>query len=167
VDWRKNNEAAGFLKDVTRDVAGDRMAVEHKPISKRAWYLTHTLKDIKGFSDLPKAELDAKLKSLQALGDQFQDEVSTIDYVPLAVLPEVMDRIPSGTVANLVRADLPEKPQSITHQMLIVVRDGKHYVRHAAYGKTMEEQPAYKFFQRYDHAAWPVVGINLEQILNR
>jgi len=167
VDWRKNNEAAGFLKDITRDVAGDRMAVGHKLISKHAWYISHTLSDIKGFSDLPKEELDAKLESLRRLGEQFQDEVSTIAYVPLAVLTTVLDRIPSGTVANLVRADRPDKPQSITHQMLIVVRDGKHYVRHAAYGKAMEELPVDQFFHRYDGASWPVVGVNLEQILNR
>ena len=167
VDWRDNNEAAGFLKDITRDAAGDRTVVMHKLISKRAWYISHTLNDIKGFSDLPKTELDAKLKRMQTLSEQFKDQVSTIAYVPLAALPEVMDKIPSGTVANLVRENLPDKPQSITHQMIIVVRDGQHYVRHAAYGKTMEEQPADKFFSRYDNAAWKVVGINLEQVLGR
>jgi hypothetical protein len=167
VDWRANNEAAGFLKDVTRDVAGDGMKVEHKLISKRAWYVAHTTDDIKGLGGLPKPAAEAKLKALQALGGQFQDEVSTEDYVPLAMLPQVLDRIPSGTVANLVRADLPGKAQVITHQMLIVRRDGKTFVRHAAYGKTMEEQPADSFFHRYDKASWPVVGINLEQILDR
>ncbi|MCX5795859.1 MAG: DUF1460 domain-containing protein [Elusimicrobia bacterium] len=166
-DWRVNNEAAGFLKDITRDVAGGRAMVMHKRISKRAWYLTHTFNDIKGFSDLPKPELEAKLKRMRELGAQFQDEVSTITYVPLAALAQVMDRIPSGTVANLVREDLPDKPQAITHQMLIVAKDGKRFVRHAAYGKTMEEQPADKFFSRYDNAAWKVVGVNLEQILAR
>jgi hypothetical protein len=139
----------------------------HKLISKRAWYISHTLNDIKGFSDLPKPDLDAKLKRMQALSAQFQDEVSTIAYVPLAVLPDVLDRIPSGTVANLVRENLPDKPQAITHQMLIVVKDGKRFVRHAAYGKTMEEQPADKFFSRYDGVSWRVVGVNLEQILPR
>jgi hypothetical protein len=167
VDWRSNNETAGFLKDITRDVAGDRMAVEHKLISKRAWYISHTINDIKGFSDLPKPELDAKLKRMQELGREFQDEVSTINYVPLAILPEVLDRIPSATVVNLVREDRPDKPVAITHQMLIVVKDGKRFVRHAAFGKTMEEQPADKFFQRYADSSWPVVGVNLEQIIGR
>ena len=167
VDWRRNNEAAGFLQDITADVAGDRMEVVHKLISKRAWYISHDLSDIKGFSDLPQADRDAKLMSLRELGEKFQDEVSTITYVPLAILPQVMDRIPSGTVANLVREDLPDKPQSITHQMLIVVRNGERCVRHAAYGAAVEEQPAQDFFQSYNDASWRVLGVNLEQILDR
>ncbi|MDD5629088.1 MAG: DUF1460 domain-containing protein, partial [Elusimicrobia bacterium] len=140
VDWRDRNEAAGFLKDITREVAGGRTEVAHKLISKRAWYTAHTLKDIKGFADLTKPELEAKLQRMRELGEGFQDQVSTITYVPLAVLPGVLDRVPSGTVANLVREDLPDKPQAITHQMLIVVKGGRRLVRHAAYGKTVEEQ---------------------------
>jgi hypothetical protein len=167
VDWRSNNEAAGFLKDITRDVAGDRTVVMHKLISKRAWYLSHTLDNVKGFSNLSPLELDAKLKRLQEFGAQFQDEVSTIAYVPLAILPEVLDAIPSATVLNLVREDRPDKPVAITHQLLIVVKDGMRFVRHAAAGKAMEEQPADQFFHRYDGTSWTVVGVNLEQILNR
>ena len=167
VDWRSNNEAAGFLKDITADVAGGRTGVEHKLISKRAWYASHILSDIKGFSDLPPAQLEAKLQRLQKIGERFQDEVSTITYVPLPILAQVMDRIPSGTVANLVREDLPDHPQTITHQMLIVIKDGRRFVRHAAYGKAVEEAPAEDFFRRYDGASWRVVGVNLELILDR
>ena len=167
VDWRNNNEAAGFLKDITREVAGDRTTVMPKRISKRAWYASRTLNDVKGFSDLPKQELEAKLKRLQELGAQFQDEVSAIAYVPLAALPQALDRIPSATVVNLVREDRPDQPVAITHQLLIVVKDGKRFVRHASYGKEVEEQPADRFFSRYDRASWRVVGVNLEQILGR
>ena len=167
VDWRASLEAEGFLKEITRDVAGDRTGVVHKPISKRAWYTAHTMKDVKGFADLSPAEREAKLKRMQEAGAQFKDEISTITYVPLAVLPEVKDRIPSGTVANLVREVRPDKPVAITHQMLIVVKDGRRVVRHANYGGVMEEVPFDEFFARYAKASWRVLGANLEQILEK
>ncbi|MBI5240447.1 MAG: DUF1460 domain-containing protein [Elusimicrobia bacterium] len=167
VDWRASLEAAGFLKEITRDVAGGRTGVIHKPISKRAWHTAHTLQDVKGFADLTQPELEAKLKRMQELGAQFQDEISTITYVPLAVLPEVLDRIPSATVGNLVREVRPDKPVAITHQILFVVKDGRRFVRHANYGHEVEEVPAEKFFARYDGASWRVLGVNLEQVRDR
>ena len=166
-DWLPNNQAAGLLKDISLEVAGTRAEVSHKRISKRAWHAGHTLKDVKGFPDASAAEQEARLKRMQELGRQFEDAVSTVPYVPLALVPELLDRIPSGTIANLVRANLPDKPVVITHQMLIVVKGGQRFVRHAASGKAVEDQPAQEFFQRYAKASWPVVGLNLDQIRDR
>jgi hypothetical protein len=66
-----------------------------------------------------------------------------------------------------VREDRPDKPVAITHQMLVVVKDGKRFIRHANYGGTVEEVPLDKFFARYAGASWRVAGVNLEQVLER
>ncbi|MFA6003035.1 MAG: N-acetylmuramoyl-L-alanine amidase-like domain-containing protein [Elusimicrobiota bacterium] len=161
-DWLPNNIAAGFLKDITRDVAGDQVGYVRKLISKRAWYAAKTAGDLAGFSG-SSDQTAARLSRLQAAGQGFADQISTVAYVPLAAIPEVLDRIPSGAVACLVREDRPDKPVVVTHQMFIISRDGKRYVRHAASGKTVEDVPALEYFTRFAASSWRVLGINLTQ----
>ena len=167
VDWRANNEAAGFLREITRDVAGDLAQVIHKPIDKKTWYETRSMADIKGFPS--EVEGAALLARLREAGKDFEVQVATVVFVPWDVLPSVLDRIPNGTVANVVREVLPDKGQVITHQTLIVVKDGKRYVREAAYGRAVEETPALERIQRFvgsnAGAKWKTVGFNLEKIL--
>lgn len=164
-DWIANNVRAGFLRDITRDVAGDRTRLAHKLISKRDWYASKTREDLKGFSGASPEELEEKLKRFRELGRQFQDEVSTVPYVPIDMLFSVIDKIPSGTIANLVREDVPDKPILISHQVLIIEKDGGKYVRHAAYEKKVEDVPALKYFDRYAGAKWRLIGINLNRII--
>ena len=56
---------------------------------------------------------------------------------------------------------------NLQNQISTVKEERRQSVDNQAYGKTMEEQPAEEFFHSYDGASWPVVGVNLEQILNR
>ncbi len=42
-DWIPNNIAAGFLKDITREIAGSKAQEARKLISKRQWYRAKTI----------------------------------------------------------------------------------------------------------------------------
>ena len=46
---------------------------------------------------------------------------------------------------------------------LLIVKDGRRILRHAAAGKSVEDVPALEYFRRYDKASWRVLGVNLAQ----
>ncbi len=163
-DWLPNNIAAGYLQDITRDVAGPLTRLATKRISKRAWYLAKTTADLEGFSGATAAEKQQALARWRALASHYTDQVSTLPYVPVADLPGVLAKIPSGTIANLVRADLPDKPVMISHQLFIIQEGGAAYVRQASYGRFVEDIPALDYFRRYAHSSWPLLGVNLDAI---
>ncbi|HBT63026.1 MAG TPA: hypothetical protein DEB40_14910, partial [Elusimicrobia bacterium] len=117
------------------------------------------------FSHDSAAQSESRLQDLHKAGELYADEISTVAYLPLEALPAALDRIPSGAVANLVREDQPDKPVLITHQLFIVVKDGRRWVRHAASGRAVEEQPALDYFSRCSNSAWRVKGVNLNEII--
>lgn len=163
-DWLPNNIAAGFIQDVTREVAGERAAAARKLISKRNWYAAKISDDLSGLEALAPARRAARLRELRALGRGLPDAVAEIPYIPLELLPELAGRIPSGTIVSVVREDRPDKPTLVSHMGLLIVKDGVPYFRHAAAGKTVEDVPALEYVRRQEGASWRVLGLNLARL---
>jgi len=162
LDWIPHNVWAGYLRDITADVAGTDAVEVSKTISKREWYLAKTTASFEGrFSEEEKRRL---LPQWRALGAQFPDERAALTIVPMAALHRALPRIPSGTVANLVRADQPDKPTMVSHQVLLIKKKDGWYVRHAAFGKAVEDDPIDAYFQRYAGSSWPLLGLNLNAL---
>jgi hypothetical protein len=161
-DWVPNNIRAGYLRDVTLEVAG-RDAVEvSKVVSKREWYLHKSLVNFEGqFSEEYKQR---SLSKLQALGEQFPDERAALTVLPIRALAGALPRIPSGTIANLVRTDKRGIDTIVSHQVLLIKKNEGWYVRHASTGKMVEDDSIVGYFQRYEGAAWPLIGLNLNVI---
>jgi hypothetical protein len=158
LDWVPNNVRAGYLRDITSEVAG-RDAIEmSKTVSKRDW-LRKSMVSFEGqFSEEEKRRL---LPKLQALGERFRDERATLTVLPVHALPRAMARIPSGTIANLVRADQPGEESIVSHQVLLIKKNDGWCVRHAASGKIVEDDPIFETFARYKGSSWPLIGLNL------
>ncbi len=160
VDWIPNNEKAGFIRDITRELAGSRTRTATKTISKRAWYAAKTEKDLDG--PFTAAEKPAVLARFRQLGKDLPDDQARLDYVPFGDLPETLPRVPNGSIASLVRADDPKKIVLVSHQVLIVDQNGVKYVRHAAFGKDVREGPALQYFQQYAGSSWPLLGLHID-----
>lgn len=161
VDWLPNNLKAGYLRDVTRRVAGRRTAWAFKTISKRAWYLAKSTTDLEGFAAEPEAERAARVERWRAKGASYKDESARLPYVALEDLPELAASIPSGTVASVVREALEDKPVIVTHQGLVIQKPGATVLRHAAFGKQVEDVPLLEYAGRFKDAKWRVLGLNL------
>jgi hypothetical protein len=159
-DWVPKLVWAGYLRDITRQVAGDKTVGLVKKVSKREWYTKMSTSNIEGrFTPAEKAK---RLPALQALGESMQDQNAALDILPMDALPEALPRIPTGTIANLVREPLPDKPTMVSHQVLLIkAKDGGTLVRHAASGKAVVEQPALEYFYKYFNSKWRLVGLNL------
>jgi hypothetical protein len=158
LDWLPNNVRAGYLHDITSDVAGRNAVKISKTISKREWYLRKSLVSLEGgFTEEEKQRLVPKL---QHLGEQFPDERATLTVLPVEALPLALADIPSGTIANLVHADQTDKETIVSHQVFLIKKSDGWYVRHAAFGKAVEDDPI-DILNRYKDSSWRLIGLNL------
>lgn len=163
-DWVPNNVGAGYLEDITQEVAGSKTRTATKVISKRAWYAAKNAGDFKGqpgFSFDEKARL---LPRWRALGASKPDQKVSLPYVPAADVASLISRIPSGTIANLVREDRPDKPVLVSHQVLLIRRGETLYVRHARYGRVVEDAPLLDYLAIFAGSKWPLLGLNLNRV---
>lgn len=163
-DWLPNNIAAGFLRDITAEVAGPAARSVAKTISKRAWYAAKTEADLAGFdAESPEARA-GRAARLRALGENIPDQRAAINYVPLEELPRLLNSIPHGTVVSLVREDRADKPTLVSHQFFIF--DGRRgkIIRHAAQGKQVMDADAAQYIAGLAGAKWRVLGFNLAQV---
>ncbi|MBI4346008.1 MAG: DUF1460 domain-containing protein [Elusimicrobia bacterium] len=163
-DWIPNNMEAGFLSDVTVKVADRKVQWVFKTIRKREWYVAKSTADLEGFSDEPEAQRVARVERWRERGREINDVVARLPYVPLEHLAELGPAIPSGAVGSVIRADLPDRPVVVTHQVLVLQTPGGPIVRHAAYGKQVQDEPLDAYFAKFKDAKWRVLGLNLTTI---
>ncbi|MBI4386704.1 MAG: DUF1460 domain-containing protein [Elusimicrobia bacterium] len=164
-DWIPNNISTGFLKDITRLVGGGQTRIATKVIDKTAWYAAKTEGDLAGFEKALPKERRRRLARMRELGARFQTQRAELPYVPVDVLPQVLDRVPNGTIANLVREDAPDKPLMVSHQVFLILKGRAWYVRHAALAREVEDVPLADYFRKYASYKWRLLGVNLNSVV--
>jgi len=144
--WIPNNIRAGFLVDITRQLGGGRTAVASKRLGPDVWK-------------------KSRAKNLPPLTPEMIP-VGTfeIPVIPIAVVPDLVDQIPNGSVLSIVRADFRSIPFRVTHQGLVVRKNGRTYLRHAGragYNRVVDEPLLRHLDRAAAYGKWPVTGINL------
>lgn len=165
-DWIANNAAAGFVRDITREVAGEGARTVHKRIKKSEWYAVKAAADLAGFDAAPEAKREELVLRWRELGKALPDQEVELPYLPIENLPELLPKIPSGTIANLIRDAKDDVPIVVSHQIFIFDTPKGKTVRHAAYGKFVEDVPALEYFYRYYGSKWRLLGLNLNAVLD-
>lgn len=147
--WLPDLIAMGVLEDVTRQVAGPQAKVAKKKLDLALW--------------------DKRRKKI--LTDLDRDAVPlgshSIDVWPIALAKKGYKRIPPGTVLSVVRADKKRVPVRVSHQGLVIKKDGKLYLRHAArkvYGRVVDEPLSWFLARNAKYRKWPVTGVHLAQV---
>jgi len=158
LDWVPNNVRAGYLRDITSDIAGRNAVKIRKSVSKRRWYQRKSLASLEG--SFSENEKKSQLLELRRLGRGLPDQRATLTVLPLKSLPLALAKIPSGTIANLVHADKRYKDTVVSHQVLLIKKSDGWYVRHAASDKTVEDDPI-DFLTKNKDPSWPLIGLNL------
>lgn len=176
-DWIPNNAQAGILRDISSEVAaGFRLDLASAVIDKQAWYEHMELDKI----NLPTASLSERenlLGQLKREGRGAIREVSELPYIHLETLfapngeanAGLFDRIPSGSIVNIVRPnwDLVEKTGThlnISHQGLVFKKNGELFIRHASSsGRRVMEQSLIQYLRAFiGHST--IKGINLLEV---
>ncbi|MBW2398991.1 MAG: DUF1460 domain-containing protein [Deltaproteobacteria bacterium] len=148
-EWIPDLVALGFLDDITHDVAGDAVVAEVTILNSEIWDRRRN----KILSELPE--------------ERIPDGRFRLDIWPLAAARAGYRGIPSGTVLSTMRVDRPRLPVRITHQGLVIVENGKHFIRHAAdepFGRVVDEPLADYLDRISGYREWQVVGIHLARV---
>jgi len=154
--WIPSNEARGWIREVTAEVAPGHVRREEKVYTEEGWEAVRRAG--RAIAGLPRSRLP--------LGRYGLDVIAPHDVA--AVEPAV----PAGSLVFLVRADAPDRATRISHVGLVVRGpDGSRRVRHATSTRGVDrviEEPLARFLERESRAfpAWPVSGIALFEILD-
>lgn len=149
--WIPQNQKAGFIKDITGEVGGDSVSIAYKRLNAEVW--EHRRKQ-SSWPELDPADVP--------------DGVFKLPIIPINRAGELVDKIPAGSILNVVRVDYRSMPVRVTHQGLVVVRGGKRYLRHAAragYQRVVDELLETFLLRNSKYQKWPVAGINLQKIM--
>jgi len=90
-----------------------------------------------------------------------------VDVIPLAYARAHPERLAPGTIIHLVRVDWHRAPDVVTHQGLVLERDGRRFVRHASArrGRVIDETVT-AFVERFEGPRkWPVAGVQLIELV--
>jgi hypothetical protein len=147
LQWIPNNVRNGLLKEINHMIlpASERKLAE-AVINLPGWLKMIKIEEI----IVPMATLEERqnlVEELHALSVQYSPIVATLDYLPISVLltkPQVLKRIPHGTIVNFVRpnwdlTDVIGTHMNVSHQGFIFQRKEGTILRHASTtGKVME-----------------------------
>ena len=149
-EWIPELTKLGFLRDVTRYVGRKDVVIERKILNASVW------------------ERRKKPTFLELPNERIPDGTFALPVLPLDKVKQHMRRIPNGTVLNLVRVNFKTVPVRVSHQGIVIVKQGRRYLRHAAdrmYHSVVDE-PLERFVDRMSaYKRWPVAGIHLSRIV--
>lgn len=176
VDWIANNERAGYVRDLTRELFPELVRSTSLVISKARWYLGKTANDIEP-KRRPLAIRERLAAELRAQAGRYKDQAVTLDYLPMHAFfvknphnrelepnHEVLRRIPHASIFNIVREGWAPGGHSlgISHQGFIVQKADGTYMRHASINKQVMEDRIDLYFKRFLNSS-TIRGINLLQ----
>lgn len=151
--WVPGLIADGYLEDVTREVGGADTRTMVVELTPARWRSRRVARDL----ELPPDAVPS---------GRFE-----VAYLPLSAVLAAPERVPPGTVLNVIRADVQWSPDPVVHQGLVVVRPGEttRMVRHASLiAHRVVDEPLDRMMRRYLHERRldrPIIGIALLRIM--
>lgn len=123
IDWIPNNTAQGFVKDITGAIAGQNTKWSQTWIDKASWFAK-------------------KGENFVEMSEHFNRQLAQLPYISKEDLlnrPDILNRIPSGSIFNLVRPnwDLTKAAGThldVSHQGFLIRENGILYMVHASNG---------------------------------
>lgn len=177
-DWIPKNERAGHVRDLTRTLFPELARDTSLVVSKAKWYAAKKANDIEP-KDRDAAVRERLAAELRALAPTFRDEAVTLPYLPMQSLYvknpgngelepnlEVLRKIPSGSIFNIVREGWAPGGHAlaISHQGFLIQKADGLYMRHASTNKQVMEDRIDLYFKRFLDSP-TVRGINILQVL--
>ena len=145
-EWLPELTQLGVLEDITRSVGGTEVVVETKALSPSTW----------------RRHKNERLPVLPPA--RIPEGVFSLDVWPLDKARAATARIPTGTILNVVRVNFANVPVRVSHQGIVLEKDGQRILRHAAdrLHHRVVDEPLDAFLERMQrYSRWPVAGVNL------
>ena len=181
VDWNKNNQANGLLRDITRSIknqAGHAVALmSETDINKANWYANLPASRIRLTHATLKQQI-AQLKKLHQAGRSFPREHSSLPYLSFNTLFDsqgrensfVFKQIPDGAIIEIVRPnwDLIEKigtRYDISHLGLVFWSQGVLVFRQASSERMQVVDVPLLNYLREQRKNPTIQGINIQVLV--
>ncbi|MEK6579351.1 MAG: N-acetylmuramoyl-L-alanine amidase-like domain-containing protein [Bdellovibrionota bacterium] len=159
LDWIPNNESAGYIKDVTAQIAklsGVEVKQEAKTIDRGTWVSQQLKKEGRSVASVQDYSWNTKREA-------------KVTYIPITDVQKVLKNIPNGAVLNVVRAESSAYPTIITHQGYVVKKNDVLFVDHAYPTGKIRTIPLATYLKnilsKKDQAEHPVIGLNFNQFV--
>ncbi len=148
--WIPQNIRAGFVRDISAQLAPKRVRQARLRIQQEAF----ESKEGRALLYAPK---------------QRPTGAFSVPIVPLKVMPSLVEKVPHGSIITTIRNERARVPYRASHVGLVIVKDGKRWIRHAhAPSGRVIEQPLRAFVARAQNPRkWPITGFNLLAIAQR
>ncbi len=109
-DWVPQNIHNGFIKDINKQVAGDKVAIATTYINRKVWLQNLPSTRIH-IDNLNEQQTIMKLVQLHQLSRFVINERATINYIPMSALfngpqqlpSDIFNKIPSGAIILIIR----------------------------------------------------------------
>ncbi len=183
LDWNKNNQRQGFVKDITQTIRDKQQQPVVKfaraLIDKKSWYQHMSIHRIQ-LNQADKIERAKRLIALKKHHRQFSTTLSVIPYIPLSVLFDakgeanlyLFDQIPNGAIIEIVRPnwDLSEKIGShlnVSHLGFAIRKNSTLLFREASIEKQQVVDVPLIDYLRSAQKSPTIKGINLQIIQDK
>ncbi len=143
--WLPGNAAKGWFRDITEEIGEEAVVTARKEITAESWA------NRRG-ADLPLEANEIPLG------------VSELPIIPIDKLGGLVERIPDGAILVVVRHDIPSRPFRVTHLGIVVRKEGRPHLRHAAratYKSVIDEDLNTFVLRNKGYRSWPVAGFNI------
>ena len=179
LDWNRNNQRLGAVQDVTAKVVGDPASVKFAEafINKKKWYKKKQASHLRLQTKPDKRYRDWLLDQFHGTSHKVNNENSRIAYLPLTLLfddvdnpvQEVWDRIPSGSIVEIVRPNWNLIHEigtrlNVSHLGFVVrTPQGLMYREASAVHGKVVDVPLIKYLRSAKHVK-DIAGINIQQV---
>jgi D-alanyl-D-alanine carboxypeptidase/D-alanyl-D-alanine-endopeptidase (penicillin-binding protein 4) len=147
--WIPGNQALGVIEEVTNRIGGPVLTAR-KRLDTATWRGKWARWPGRLGGHLPRGEF-------------------TLPVIPIDAALRLSERFPVGSLVSIVRVDRPTTPIRITHQGLVVMKNGRRYLRHASSGPRFRRvidyplRAYFRFSRSYFRERWPVLGVNVQR----
>lgn len=173
LQWIPSNIQNGFLKEINEVVVSRaEIKVAEALINFPGWIRSHKLSQI----IVPMASKDEKealLYELKSVASEYEIHLAKVPYIEINRIlgrPEILNRIPHGSIVNFVRPnwDLTEAAgthQNISHQGFLFWKGKTLFLRHASSsnGGFVQEEPFINYLKKFENHE-TLKGIHLMQM---
>lgn len=157
LQWIPENIHNGLLNEINEDVVSfTEIKLAQALINFSGWILSHKIEQIV----VPFATTSEKEKLLQELkaeAPHYPSQMASVPYISIDLIldrPEIINRIPSGSLVNFVRPnwDLTQVAgthQNISHQGFLFKVNNLLYLRHASTTGKVEQVPFIDYLKKF------------------
>lgn len=161
LQWIPFNVQNGYMAEINHQIVGPKEILIAEALINFPGWLRSIKTDQIVVPMASQAEKESLIEELHAEAQNYKAQIARVPYVAISTIlarPEILNKIPTGTVVNFVRPnwDLTQVAgthQNISHQAFLF-RIGKVlYQRHASTSGKVEEVPFIDYLKRFQNHA--------------